>query len=147
MERSVKRSIASLISSVVALLVALSGTAYAQGLPYDDVHESHDPDRAAEVERKAEAISGQSVGGSGGSADDTSETTEPATMPAESQTPGEARSEGESGGTQQSSEPQLNTPPLPENSGEIGGEAPYGGGGNDGKTNKSNPAGTGETYH
>ena len=133
-----KRGIASSITPIFALLVVLAGTANAQRSPSDDVRESNDPDRAAEVERKAEAISGRSLEGSGESGEEASETTEPETMPAESLTPGEERSEGESGGTQESNEPQDEAQPVPENSGGSGSET---------KPNKSSPAGTGSIYH
>ena len=124
-----KRGIASSMTSLFALLMVLTGTAYAQRSPSDDVRESNDPDRAAEVERKAEAISGRSLEGSGESGEEASETAEPGTLPAESLTPGEERSEGESGGTQESNEPKDEAQPLPESSGGSGKEAPYGGAG------------------
>lgn len=142
-----KRRIAPTITPLFVLLMALTGTAYAQRSPSDDVRESNDPDRAAEVERKAEAISGRSLEGSGESGEEASEANEPLTKPAESRTPEEERSEGESGGTQESSEPPDQVQPLPESSGESGGEAPYGGQGSEGKTNKSSPADTGDAYH
>ena len=147
MEVSMKRSIASSITPLFALLMVLSGTVYAQRSPSDDVRESNDPDRAAEVERKAEAISGRSLEGSGESGEEASDDTELGVKPAESRTPGEERSEGESGGTQESSEPQNEVRPLPESSGDSGGEAPYGGGAKEGETNKSSPAGKEDTYH
>jgi hypothetical protein len=123
MEISMKRSIASSITPLFALLTVLAGNAYAQRSPSDDVRESNDPDRAAEVERKAEAISGRSLEGSGESGKDTSEATEPDAASAED------RGEGESGGTQESSELQNEAWPLPESSGGSSNEAPYGGGG------------------
>jgi hypothetical protein len=147
MEISMKRSIASSITPLFVLLMVLSGTAYAQRSPADDVRESNDPDRAAEVERKAEAISGRSLEGSGESGKDASDDTEPSVKPAESRTPGEERSEGESGGTQESSEPQNEVRPLPESSGDSSNEAPYRGVGKEGETNKSSPAGKEDTYH
>ena len=51
-----KRGIAFPITPVFALLMVLAGTSHAQRSPSDDIRESNDPDRAAEVERKAEAI-------------------------------------------------------------------------------------------
>ena len=147
MEVSMKRSIASSITPLFVLLMVLAGTAYAQRSPSDDIRESNDPDRAAEVERKAEAISGQRIEGSGESGEEASETTESGATPSEPRTPGEERSEGESGGTQESDKPPSQVRPLPESSGESGSEAPYGGGGNEGKTNKRTPADTGDTYH
>jgi hypothetical protein len=147
MEVSMKRSIAFSITPFFALLMVLSGTAYAQRSPSDDIRESNDPDRAAEVERKAEAISGQRIEGSGESGEESSETTETDAAPSKSRTPREARSEGESGGAQETDKPPSQVQPLPESSGESGSEAPYGGGGNEGKTNKRSPADTGDAYH
>ena len=142
-----KRSIASSITPLFVLLMVLSGTAYAQRSPADDVRESNDPDRAAEVERKAEAISGRSLEGSGESGEEASDATELGVKPAQSRTPGEERSEGESGGTQDSSEPQNEVRPLPESSGDSSREAPYGGEGKEGDTNNSSPAGKEDSYH
>jgi hypothetical protein len=147
MEVSMKRSIASSITPLFVLLMVFSGTAYAQRSPSNDVRESNDPNRAAEVERKAESISGRSLEGSGESGKDASDNTEPSVKPAESRTLGEERSEGESGGTQESSEPQNEVRPLPESSGDSRSEAPYGGVGKEGETNKSSPAGKEDTYH
>jgi hypothetical protein len=147
MEVSMKRRIATSITLLFVLLMVLAGSAHAQGSPSDDVRESNDPDRAAEVERKAEAISGRSLEGSGESGGEASEAAEPGTKPAESRTPEEERSEGESGGSQEGSEPPDQAQPLPESSGDSGSEAPYGSRGNEGKTNKSSPADTGDTYH
>ena len=142
-----KRSIASSITPLFALLMVLSGTAHAQRSPSDGVRESNDPDRASEVQRKAEAISGRRLEGSGDSGKEASEKTESGITPAESRTLGEERGEGESGGTQESSEPQNESQPLPERSGDSSKEAPYGGGGNEGETNKRSPANTGDRYH
>jgi hypothetical protein len=147
MEVSMKRSIASSITPLFVLLMVFSGIAYAQRSPSNDVRESNDPNRAAEVERKAEAISGRSLEGSGESGKDASDNTEPSVKPAESRTLGEERSEGESGGTQGSGEPQNQVRPLPESSGDSRSEAPYGGVGKEGETNKSSPAGKEDTYH
>jgi hypothetical protein len=147
MEVSMKRRIAPSITPLFVLLMVLAGTAHAQVSPSDDVRESNNPDRAAEVERKAEAISGRSLEGSGESGEEASDAAEPGTKPAESRTPEEERSEGESGGTQDSSEPPEQAQPLPESSGDSGSEAPYGGRGYEGKTNKSSPADTGDAYH
>ena len=141
-----KRSIASSITPLFALLMVLAGTAHAQRSPSDDVRESNDPGRAAEVERKAEAISGRSLEGSGESGKDALDATEPNSAPLKSRTPGEERGEGKSGGTQESSEPQNEASPLPENSGDRRNEAPYGGRGTEGETNKSGPASTRDTY-
>ena len=142
-----KRSIASSITPLFALLMVLSSTAYAQRSPSDDVRESNDPDRAAEVERKAEAISGRSLEGSGESGEEASDAIELGVKPAQSRTLGEERSEGESGGTQDSSEPQNEVRPLPESSGDSSREAPYGGEGKEGETNKSSPASKEDSYH
>ena len=142
-----KRSIASSITPLFVLLMVLSGTAYAQRSPADDVRESNYPDRAAEVERKAEAISGRSLEGSGESGEEASDAIELGVKPAQSRTLGEERSEGESGGTQDSSEPQNEVRPLPESSGDSSREAPYGGEGKEGETNKSSPAGKEDSYH
>lgn len=60
-----KRRIATSMNPLFVLLMILAASTNAQGLPSDDVRESNDPDRAAEVERKAEAISGRSLEGSG----------------------------------------------------------------------------------
>ena len=141
------RSIASSITPLFALLMVLAGSAYAQRSPSDDIRESNDPDRAAEVERKAEAISGRRIEGSGESGEEASETTEPGATPSGSRTSGEERSEGESGVSQESDEPPSRVQPLPDSSGESGSEAPYGGAGNEGKTNKRSPADTGDTFH
>jgi hypothetical protein len=65
MEVRMKCSETSLVASFLALSLSLGGAAYAQSSPSDDIRESNDPNRAAEVERKAEVISGQSIGGSG----------------------------------------------------------------------------------
>jgi len=108
-----KRCITSPVISLLALLMVLSCTAHAQRSPSDDVRESRDPDRAAEVERKAEAISGRSVESSGESSE-----------AEESYAPGEERGEGESGGTQGSSESRDEVQPVPESSGDSGSEAP-----------------------
>lgn len=142
-----KRSITSSITPLFVLLMVLSGTAYAQRAPSDDVRESNDPNRAAEVERKAEAISGRSLEGSGESGEEASDAAEPDVKPSQSRTPGEERSEGESGGTQESSEPQNEVRPLPEGSGDRSSEAPYGGVGKEGETYKSSPAGKEDSYH
>lgn len=139
-----KRRIAPTMTPLFVLLTVLTGTAYAQRSPSDEVRESNDPDRAAEVERKAEAISGRSLEGSGESGEDANETL---TKPIEPRTPEEERSEGESGGTQESSELPDQVQPLPESSGESGSKAPNGGRGNEGKTKQSSPADTGDTYH
>ena len=109
-----KRCITSPLVSLFALLMVLSSTAHAQRSPSDDVRESHDPDRAAEVERKAEAISGRSVDSSGESGEK-----------AESNAPGEERSEGESEGAKGASESRDEVQPAPESSGDSGGKAPY----------------------
>ena len=138
-----KRGIAFPITPVFALLMVLAGTSHAQRSPSDDIRESNDPDRAAEVERKAEAISGRRLEGSGESGEEASETAEPDTLPEWWWAPEEERGEGESGGTQESSEP----PDDYESSGASGRDAPTGGGGNEGKTKPGSPAGKGNTYH
>ena len=142
------RSIASANNYALALSIALlASTAYGQRLPSDDIRESNDPDRAAEVERKAEAISGRSLSSSGESGEEASEKTEPNSTPAESRTPGQERGEGESGGKQESSEPPYEVPSSPETSGASGSEAPREGGDNESKTNESSPVGNEDTYH
>jgi len=142
-----KRSIASSVTSLFALLIVLAGTVHAQRSPSDGIRESNDPDRAAEVELKAEAISGRRIEGSGESGEEASETTEPGTTPSEARTLGEERGEGESGGTQESDKPPSQVQPLPESSGESDSEAPYGGVGNEEKPNKRSPADLGDVYH
>jgi hypothetical protein len=114
MEVGMKRGITSPVISLLALLMVLSCTAHAQRSPSDDVRESHDPGRAAEVERKAEAISGNSVDSSGESG-----------KAEESYAPAEERGEGESGGAQGGSESRDEVQPVPESSGDSGSNVPY----------------------
>jgi hypothetical protein len=108
-----KRSIASSSACLITLITALSGAAYAQSSPTDDIRESNDPDRAAEVERKAEAISGQTFGGSGESEEERSESRQPAMPSDEFYGPGEDRSSGESGESEGSSVEQEEVSPKP----------------------------------
>jgi hypothetical protein len=151
MEVSMKRTIASLSASFFALFIALAGGAFAQSSPSDDIRESNDPDRAAEVERKAEAISGRSLGGSGESGDETSGE-QPRSMPSDDfYAPGEERSAGESGDSEgDSGEPDeiLPSPSAPESSGDSGeaDESGYGGTG-EGETRDSGPPDIGDPYY
>ena len=115
MEIGMKRCIESPLVPFFALLMVLSSTTHAQRSPSDEVHESHDPDRAAEVERKAEAISGRRVDSAGESGEK-----------AEPDASGEERRELESEGTKGGGESQDEVQPLPDSSGDSGGEAPYG---------------------
>lgn len=108
-----KRSIVSSSACLITLMTALSGAACAQSSPADDIRESNDPDRAAEVERKAEAISGQSSGGSGESEEERSESRQPAMPSDEFYGPGEERSSGESGESEGGSEEQEEVSPKP----------------------------------
>lgn len=143
-----KRRVASSNTFVLALSIAfLASTAYGQRLRSDDIRESNDPARAAEVERKAEAISGRSLSGSGESGEEASEKSGPGSVPAESRMLNQERGEGESGGKQESSEPPYEAQSLPENSGGSSGEAPLGGGDKERKTNRRGPAGSEDIYH
>ena len=92
-----KRCVTTPVISLFALLMVMSCTAHAQRSPLDGVRESRDPGRAAEVERKAEAISGRRVDSLGESG------------------------EGGSGGKQGA---QDEMQPAPESSGDSGSKAP-----------------------
>lgn len=123
-----KRSVASLTVCLMALMSALAGAAYAQSAPVSDIRESNDPDRAAEVERKAEALSGQTFGGSGKADEERSESPQPAMPSDEFYGPGEGRtskgaaeSEGGSGEPEEVV-PSPFSPSSPESSGGSGAE-------------------------
>ena len=55
------------VTRLLLLLMAVSGWAYAQTSTSDGVRESTSPSRAADVERKAETMSGQSSSETGAS--------------------------------------------------------------------------------
>lgn len=134
-----KRTMASPIASFLAIVIALTGTVYAQSSPSNDIRESNDPDRAAEVERKARAISGQSFGGSGNS-DEPAEDRQPSMPSDDLYGPSEERSEGESGESEGGS--GLETPE--EGYGEGDGD---GSGASDGKMRDSSPPYIGDPYY
>jgi hypothetical protein len=123
-----KLSTPSSAACLIVLMAALTGTAYAQSSPADDIRESNDPARAAEVERKAEAISGQTYGGSGTREEERSEERQPSMPSDEFYGPGEDRSSGESGESEGSSGqweegvPSPYSPSSPEGAGDSGTE-------------------------
>jgi len=59
------------VTRVIGLLMLVCGGASAQTASSDGVRESTDPSRAAEVERKAEMMSGQSSSDTGASGQET----------------------------------------------------------------------------
>ena len=156
-----KRSTASSTTCLIALMTALSGAAYAQSSPTDDIRESNDPERAAEVERKAEAISGQTYGGSGESEEERSEGRQPSMPSDEMYAPGEERSSGASGeseggsGEREEAMPSPYSPSSPEGSGGSGtqemeegsSEESSGGGADQGETRDSGPADMTDPYY
>lgn len=153
-----KPNTASSTACLIALMTALSGAAYAQSSPTDDIRESNDPERAAEVERKAEAISGQTFGGSGESEEERSEGRPPSMPSDEFYGPGEERSSGESGESEGSSgerEETVPSPYSPEGSGGSGteemdegsSEGSSGGGTYEGETRDSGPADMFDPYY
>ena len=156
-----KRSIRSSIICLITLMAALSGVAYAQSSPTDDIRESNDPDRAAEVERKAEAISGRTFGGSGESEEERYEGRRPSMPSDEVYGPGEDRSSGASGESEGSSGeyeevmPSPYSPSSPEGSGssgseemdEDGSEGSSGGDAYGGETRDSGPPDTKDPYY
>ena len=113
---------------LIVLVTALTGSAYAQSSPTEDIRESNDPARAAEVERKAEAISGQTYGGSGAREEERSEERQPPMPSDEFYGSGEDRSSeesGESGGSSGEWEegvPSPHSPSSPAGAGSSGTE-------------------------
>ncbi len=59
------------VTRLFLLLIVVSGGSFAQTSSSDGVRESTSPSRAAEVERKAEGMSGQSGSDTGASGDET----------------------------------------------------------------------------
>ena len=119
-----KSRTASVIASSFALFLLGTGAVLAQSSPADDIRESNDPARAAEVERKAEAISGRSQGGSGESGRDSTPEREQA-LPADKAYGAEER-EGtdESGASEGGSGDVDEVLPSPESSGGSGTMSP-----------------------
>ena len=152
-----KRTISPFIASVFALFIALAGGAYAQSSPSDDIRESNDPYRAAEVERKAEAISGRSLGSYGETGEDAAGDRRRPMPSDEFYAPGQERSSGESGDSDGESEggsgeheDVFPSPSSPESSGgssvEESGEGGYGGT-DEGETGDSSQPDMGDPYY
>lgn len=151
-----KSSIPSSMTGLLALMAALSSAAYAQSSPSSDIRESNDPDRALQVERKAEAISGRGVESSGKSGEEATDDRQQSTPSDEFYGSKKERSPADSGEAEGSSGQEhdvMPSSPAPESSGGSGAEGAEesgssgGGAYQEGEMRESSPPDASDPYY